>query len=469
MSWLASLLYPTLQNLQRHTSRRDFLLEERLQKKLRSENLAFLQSYSFSRAVEYANRMAQLSPGFRRHLEAAGVPLPIPEDHDVWSRIPMMTKTQIKDNPEAWYTVPVDAPALHWTSTSGSTGQPFRCPIDQSSMTAEIIANELNLKAVGWRPHFKEAVFKVRGNPPQGMRRVFRTMMGNIPLMYASRQMFPASVPGVIEELRNAKVELLRGYPTTLVMFAIEMLKLKIPCHIPIIVTIGEQLTAAGAVTIEKAFQGKVYRDYGASEAQHIAFECRKQDGYHIDLTRYYLELMNGDTPVKPGETGEIVITAFRNGAMPLVRYCIGDLATMHDDNDSCPCGSPLPRLGEVLGRVVRVTLTPEGKQISEFFFHSFVLVLNNAHEHIARYKVLQKDREIYEVLWVPRHERAKEHLTEIELQILEKANVPMKISWKEVEDIPPDPSGKRGSFVPLAYDSGEGYIKKPKDDNRPQ
>jgi hypothetical protein len=93
---------------------------------------------------------------------------------------------------------------------------------------------------------------------------------------------------------------------------------------------------------------------------------------------------------------------------------------------------------------------TEKGQQISEFFFHSFVLVINQAQEHVARYKVLQQDTNTYEILWVPRHDQAGKYLSEIERRIIEKAQVPLSISWRIVEDIPPDLSGKRSQFVPL-------------------
>ena len=64
------------------------------------------------------------------------------------------------------------------------------------------------------------------------------------------------------------------------------------------------------------------------------------------------------------GECGEIVITTLTREALPLVRYRTGDVAAVLPG--PCRCGSPLRRLGRVVGRLVsdengrRRVATPE-------------------------------------------------------------------------------------------------------------
>ena len=52
------------------------------------------------------------------------------------------------------------------------------------------------------------------------------------------------------------------------------------------------------------------------------------------------------------GQAGEVVITTLQREAMPLVRYRTGDVARILPG--PCACGSPLRRLGPVLGRIER-------------------------------------------------------------------------------------------------------------------
>jgi phenylacetate-CoA ligase len=224
----------------------------------------------------------------------------------------------------------------------------------------------------------------------------------------------------------------------------------QLECCVPFLWVFGEQLTEAGARTIEQAFHGKLYRDYGAGETAFIGAECPCQQGYHLDLTRHWVEVLSGEQPAQPGEMGEVVITHFRNSAAPIVRYRIGDLGALSDPLERCPCGNTFPRLLEILGRVREVVHTPSGQRISEFFFGHLADLLNSAHEHFVQYRVIQRELDLLEILWVPRHERAHEFLPELEAKLVERAGTAIRIQWQAVETIPADRSGKRLRFVPL-------------------
>ncbi|MDD4702660.1 MAG: AMP-binding protein [Desulfovibrio sp.] len=107
---------------------------------------------------------------------------------------------------------------------------------------------------------------------------------------------------------------------------------------------------------------------YGLTETGYGgAVECAAYDGYHMRLLDMIVEIVDfcGDEPLPPGEAGEVVITTLRREAMPLIRYRTGDVANIL--SAPCACGSPLPRLGPVRGRLercgsrVRVVQMPKG------------------------------------------------------------------------------------------------------------
>lgn len=107
---------------------------------------------------------------------------------------------------------------------------------------------------------------------------------------------------------------------------------------------------------------------YGLTETGYGgAVECPAHDGYHLRLLDIIVEIVDfcGDEPLQPGETGEVVITTLEREAMPLIRYRTGDVACLLPG--PCACGSPLPRLGPVQGRLercgnrVRVVQMPKG------------------------------------------------------------------------------------------------------------
>lgn len=94
---------------------------------------------------------------------------------------------------------------------------------------------------------------------------------------------------------------------------------------------------------------------YGLTEVGYGgAVECPAHDGYHLKALDMIVEIVDfcGDEPLPHGEAGEVVITTLEREAMPLVRYRTGDVASLLAG--PCACGSPLPRLGPVRGRLER-------------------------------------------------------------------------------------------------------------------
>ena len=79
--------------------------------------------------------------------------------------------------------------------------------------------------------------------------------------------------------------------------------------------------------------------------------DCAFHTGIHYWADYYILEILDPDTlePVKEGEVGEMVYTTLRKEGAPLIRYRSRDLT--RTISGECPCGSPLPRHGRIVGR----------------------------------------------------------------------------------------------------------------------
>ena len=69
-----------------------------------------------------------------------------------------------------------------------------------------------------------------------------------------------------------------------------------------------------------------------------------------LDLLPEVVDPLSGE-PLPPGRPGELVLTTLQREALPLIRYRTGDMAVLTET--PCACGSPLPRLQRVLGRIV--------------------------------------------------------------------------------------------------------------------
>ncbi len=443
--YLLRTIYPALMSLARTFVRRESGRELRLQRRLRAAGRETQLAYSRRKAVEYANYMAGVSPAYRKLLGQRGIPLPIREEN--WLFLPTLQKKDLQQDTNSWFNSTLQPDSVGWSSTSGSSGEPFRFPETPESRMAEFISAELNMRDIGWRPGMPEALIKVQPPKITGLRRRIRKLLGTLPVSFSAVDYRAEDTPKIVEAFNRAGVQYLKSYPTVLLLLAEEMLKRNLRCHIPMIMVFGEGLSAERAKVIEEAFNAKVHRDYGGSEAMHVGFQCTRCPSYRLDFARFYVEILDGDLPVPYGQTGEIVVTSFRNRAFPFVRYRMGDVAAMLDPNESCPCGGGAWRLGEIQGRIIDVIYAPNGERLDAAFL---VVVMEHAHDHVLAYKFIQREPGLVEVLYVPRHDRAQQYIAPIERQIVDRVKGGLRLIWTAVPEILSDPSGKRKILVPL-------------------
>jgi phenylacetate-CoA ligase len=71
------------------------------------------------------------------------------------------------------------------------------------------------------------------------------------------------------------------------------------------------------------------------------------------------------DTPCADGEEGRILVTTMANGAMPLLRYDIGDIGVL---GGACGCGLSLPKLTLTVGRERQLFRFSDGADVVPIF-----------------------------------------------------------------------------------------------------
>jgi phenylacetate-CoA ligase len=125
---------------------------------------------------------------------------------------------------------------------------------------------------------------------------------------------------------------------------------------------ISETLTASSQARIEAAFGVPVKNLYSCAEAGYIASPCPAGGGLHVHAENAIVEILdNADRPVAAGETGRVILTVLQNFLTPLIRYEIGDTATLGPA--PCPCGRGLPLLMQVHGKQRPMFALPDGRR----------------------------------------------------------------------------------------------------------
>jgi phenylacetate-CoA ligase len=168
----------------------------------------------------------------------------------------------------------------------------------------------------------------------------------------------PGSTATQIEIMQKLRVTGFVGTPSFLMHLAQKAeesgLNLRKDLFLEVAFVTGEKFSEKARNSMEKKFDLIMRQGYGTADVGCIGYECFHKTGLHI-ANRAFVEICHPDTgiPLKDGEVGEIVVTAF-NKTYPLIRLATGDLSYI--DRSPCPCGRTSPRLGNIVGRVDTTT-----------------------------------------------------------------------------------------------------------------
>jgi phenylacetate-CoA ligase len=136
------------------------------------------------------------------------------------------------------------------------------------------------------------------------------------------------------------------------------------------ILTGAEGLREGQRELIREHLGDQVFMSYGSREFMLIGMESRHQCGYHLSDDNLLVEVIDEDgRPTPAGESGRICVTDLHNATNPFIRYEIGDLGIMADDDEPCPDGFPFRRLLRVQGRAGEFVYTPDGARLTAIYF----------------------------------------------------------------------------------------------------
>ncbi len=239
--------------------------------------------------------------------------------------------------------------------TSGTTGPPKRL-----AFTRHDLDRTRDFFSVGMAPLVRQngtlALLLPGGERANGVADLLRQALARNGVAVCSpppHMLRPEETPALAAWLRQTGPGTLVAMPTQL-----KRLLNCLPGRLPGITGVlssAEPLDAPLAAALRAHWGCEVLDHYGLTETGYgCAVECSAHDGYHLRALDVLVEIVDPEdgSPLPANAVGEVVVTTLNREAMPLIRYRTGDLASL--SAAPCACGSPLPRLGPVLGRVVR-------------------------------------------------------------------------------------------------------------------
>ncbi|MGH9919002.1 MAG: hypothetical protein ACRD6W_09065 [Nitrososphaerales archaeon] len=128
--------------------------------------------------------------------------------------------------------------------------------------------------------------------------------------------------------------------------------------------TVGQELTSEDRAVVGQIYGSEPLDVYSTSEQGVVAWQCAAADLYHVNHEAVMVEVLDENgKPVPSGTAGELVTTGLSNPLMPYLRYRTGDAGVFA--TRPCRCGSTLPALERIEGRISDWFLDGHGRRVA--------------------------------------------------------------------------------------------------------
>jgi phenylacetate-CoA ligase len=326
--------------------------------------------------------------------------------------------------------------------TSGSSGKPFAVKVDSLTLSEARALMFIRANFSGWEigdPFLQTGMTLERGV----IKRAKDFLLG---VQYVSAfDLSDAVLDRYLSAIENRRLRFVMGYPGSIFFLAKRARQVGFNHHLSGIVCWGDNLYQHYRQEMEKAFGCRVTDTYGCGEGIQVAAQCgESNDAYHIFMPHVIVEVVDENgAPVPTGTQGTILLTRLNAGAMPLVRYQVGDMGRM-GQAIACSCGRGLETMAAIDGRDTDVVITPRGNRLIVHFFTGIFEYFPS----IDTFRITQERQEAILVEIVPRPDFRPEHWAQIKKEILEKGDPDLVVEMVLVNEIAPGASNKRRFVV---------------------
>lgn len=334
---------------------------------------------------------------------------------------------------------------IHKAATGGSTGKHTPFYRDNHSLNRKLAAEYRYCSWTGWKLGDKVSQFwpalqdlNAEENYRAKLKQKFLLRRQRL---YAG-QLNEEILAQYKSEMEQYGPTLVRAFPNPFSIFANHLENQRHTIRPMGIITVGEPLLASQREQFERVFQCPVFDCYVSRECGHMAGECEVHNGLHINADCMHLEFVDDKgREVEYGKTGRILITDFENMGMPFIRYDIGDMGTPLADQ--CSCGRVLPLMEMSAGRISDFVVSPYDQSLISGATLCHYLLADGP--NVGQLQIVQ-DKTDHLTIRVcsdslaPSKQLQKEKSVEVLNKIFHSK---MKITWKDVEKIEHEPSGK--------------------------
>jgi phenylacetate-CoA ligase len=385
--------------------------------------------------VEHAVRHV---PYYRGLLERAGMNDIARLDPETFRRLALLKKSALHDNEAALKTgtlPPGHGPVME-SKTTGSTGIPvrvLRSQLDNFFASALVIRDHLL--------HERDLSRKL-GTIRGGVQESAQPGWGIINVAFTTGPGCAIPLEAGVERhldwlLREDPAYLLATPRNLQALVMLSRERRARPRHLVEVMTFAAMLPESLRSLVGDVWGVPLADTYSCGEAGTLALQCPGHLHYLVQAENVYLEVLRDDgSPCLPGETGRVVITPLHNFAMPLIRYELGDYATV---GGACATGRGLPTLTRIAGRVRNMLRDPTGRRL----FASIPADLWLDTAPIRQARLVQRTLPQIEVQFVMERDLTARETETLSAALREHLGYPFQILLNRVDEIGRQPGGK--------------------------
>jgi len=278
-----------------------------------------------------------------------------------FSRLPILTKQELRENYQRMVTRGREK-RVNLVKTSGSTGEPLKFYRDRTVFGYTLASVYRAHRWYGLDVGAKEGM--LWGIPASWKNRM--KMRGRDLLLNRFREIEYNLDPGVLQrfynDVRRKKPDYLFGYSSMVYEFALFVNERGLPSTglgLKGVVCTAEMIHDYQRATMEKAFGCPVISEYGAAETGIISYQCTHRR-HHVSDDCVLVEVVDQNgSPLPRGEVGQVTVTVLNSFSAPVIRYQLGDFASL--SHETCDCGVNLSLIENIFGRTSGVIVTPHG------------------------------------------------------------------------------------------------------------
>ena len=253
---------------------------------------------------------------------------------DDLAKLPVLTKTELREDPERFLTKPLSE--VDTASTSGSSGRPLTFYLDRNRGAKEFAYITSFWNRIG---------FDYRSSKRAVLRGVHFDDVDQKPWQYDAAlkelrlspfHFTPENMAMFIALMEEYQVEYIHGYPSSIMVLADYVIREQatLPKSLKGILPVSEATLPHQLTRFADAFSHcQITKYYGMSEKILIAGQVGGDaETYDFEPLYGYGELLDENDQVitTQGQTGRIIGTGFISTAMPLLRYDTEDIADLH-------------------------------------------------------------------------------------------------------------------------------------------